>query len=60
MLGWGLAVALNYCGAADAMPTRVGMGPIWQQTSRGMIRLIFAFFALWGLAILVAGVVRAT
>jgi hypothetical protein len=58
MLGWGLVVSTNYRGAAAAMPTRAGIGPFWQETSRGMIRLIFGFFALFGLGLLIAGVAR--
>jgi hypothetical protein len=55
---WGVAVAWNYRGMADAMPTRTGFGPFWQETSRGMIRLTFAFFTLWGVGLAVVGIVR--
>ncbi len=58
-VGWGLAVASNYRGAADAMPKRASIGPLWQETSRGMLRLVFAGFGLWGLGIFVWGTVRA-
>jgi hypothetical protein len=30
---------------ADALPSRLGVGPVWQETSPAMIRLTFAFFA---------------
>ena len=55
---WGVAVATNYRGAADAMPSRTGFGPFWQETSRGMIRFIFTFFALWGIGLAVAGIFK--
>jgi hypothetical protein len=55
---WGVAVAANYRGTADAMPTRTGFGPFWQETSRGMIRFIFSFFALWGVGLAVAGIIK--
>ena len=58
LCGWGSAVATNYRGMADALPTRFGVGPLWQETSPGMIRLTFAFFALIGVLFLIAGVGR--
>jgi hypothetical protein len=60
LLGWGLAVASNYRGIADAMPTRHGIGPFWQQTSPAMLRLMFAFFAVMGVLFLIEGIARAS
>jgi hypothetical protein len=56
LIAWGSAVATNYRGVADAMPTRMGVGPLWQDTSPAMIRLVFAFFALVGILFLISGV----
>lgn len=53
---WGVVVATNYRGAADAMPTEHGFGPFRQTTSTAMIRLIFGFFILWGAGVFGAGV----
>jgi hypothetical protein len=58
-LAWGVSVAGNFRGIADAFPRRFGIGPFWQDTSPGMLRLTFAFFALWGAAIFAVGVHRA-
>jgi hypothetical protein len=58
MLARGLVVSTSYRGAADAMPTGTGIGPFWTESSRGMIRFTFAFFALWGLAVFIAGIVK--
>jgi len=55
LIGWGSAIATNYRGLANNMPTRVGVGPLWQETSPGMIRLTFAFFAVIGVLFVIAG-----
>jgi hypothetical protein len=36
LFGWGLAVATNYRGVAQAFPRRTGIGPFWQETSPAM------------------------
>jgi hypothetical protein len=59
LVGWGLLISTNYRGAADAMPSRFGFGPLWQETSRAMTRVIFGFFGLVGL-LLVTGVLRSS
>ena len=59
LFAWGLAVATNYRRLAAAMPTEGGFGPFRQTTSPAMIRLIFAFFALWGAGVFGAGAVAA-
>jgi hypothetical protein len=56
---WGISVASNVRGLADAFPRRFGIGPLWQETSPGMLRLTFAFFAAWGAAIFATGAYRA-
>ncbi|MGZ3356353.1 MAG: hypothetical protein ACXVRK_03385 [Gaiellaceae bacterium] len=56
-LGWGVPVATNWRGAADAMPKTTGFGPFRTTTSPAMLRLIFSGFALSGTVILIAGVV---
>src|SRR5690242_6522081 len=55
---WGVVMALNYKGLADAMPRRWRLGPFWQETSPAMTRLIFGFFAFWGATVFVAGLSR--
>jgi hypothetical protein len=57
LLGWRLAVAANWRGAADAMPKTRGVGPFQTTTTTAMLRLIFGVFALWGAAALVVGAV---
>jgi len=54
-LGWGSAVASNWRGAADAMPTTTGIGPFRQTLTPAFIRLIFGMFALFGALILSSG-----
>ena len=58
LVAWGLVMTTNYRGAADAFPTRFGIGPIWQETSRGMLRVSFGFFGLCGLLLLYSGVAK--
>jgi hypothetical protein len=58
LCGWGWGVATNYRGVADALPTRFGIGGFWQETSRAMIRLTFAVFALIGALFVLAGAAR--
>ncbi len=58
LLAWGVAVASNYRGTADAMPRRYGIGPFRSEVSPALIRLIFGFFALWGAAVLATAVYR--
>ena len=52
---WGFAVALNWRGLADALPRqrqrRFGPFTSKQEVSPAMIRLTFAFFALWGVGL---------
>jgi len=55
---WGILVAVNFRGLADAFPRRLGIGPFWQETSRANLRAIFAFFALWGAAMFVTAAYR--
>ena len=52
---WGVAVVTNYRGIADGMPTKWGVGPFWQETSTAFIRLIFAFFLVWGAVVFAIG-----
>jgi hypothetical protein len=56
ILGWGLALATNWRGAADRMPKSSGIGRFQVTQSQAMVRLTFAFFALWGAGVFVAGV----
>ena len=55
---WGVAVAANIRGLADAFPRRFGGRGIWQETSPGMIRLIFGFFVVWGAMVFAIGTSR--
>jgi hypothetical protein len=58
VMGWGVAIATNYRGAADAMPKGFRLGPLEQHVSRGAMRRMFGFFGLWGALLLVAGITR--
>jgi hypothetical protein len=60
LFAWGGAITTNYRGVAEAMPRRWGIGPIWQETSRGQVRLTFAFFGVIGLVLLASGLHRLT
>ncbi len=55
LVGVGLVVSTNFRGAADAMSAPIG--PFRRETRPGLIRLIFAFFALVGV-LLVSGVLE--
>jgi hypothetical protein len=58
LIGWGIVVATNYHGAADAM--KAGIPRLWRDTTRRSIRLGFAWFAFCGLLLFIAMVARAT
>jgi hypothetical protein len=59
-MGWGLAVSLNWRGAADAMPQTTGIGRFTTTASPAMLRLVFGFFALFGAGITIAAIVSLT
>jgi hypothetical protein len=57
--GWGLAIAANYRGIADALPRREGTGPFRLEYSRAMIRLVFGGFAVWGASLVAVSLYHA-
>lgn len=57
-VAWAVVLVANYRGAAEAMPTRWGLGPIWQEQSRGSLRLTYAVFGLVGLLLVYTGIAQ--
>jgi hypothetical protein len=57
LIGWGLVIATNFHGAADAM--HAGMPRLWRGTTRRSIRLGFAWFGFCGLVLFIAIVAQA-
>jgi hypothetical protein len=56
LLGWGLAVATNWRGAADAWPKTRGRGSFTTTVSTPVVQLLQGCFALFGAGLLIAGI----